>query len=89
MNYEERNEQSGPYRSFRDSLDLGMGLFYIIIGIVIISVKYFGFMELSVVYAYILGSLMLLYGAFRIYRGIKNIRMRQKRRGTWFMYDAL
>lgn len=82
MNHEERNEQSGPYRSFRDSLDLGMGFFYIIIGLAILSLKYFGNMELSPAYSYILGSLMLLYGAFRIYRGIRNFRTRQKRRGT-------
>jgi hypothetical protein len=82
MNYEERNEQSGPYRHFRNSLDLGMGLFYIIIGVVIISVKYFGFIELSVVYAYILGGLMVLYGAFRIYRGLQNLRALHNKRRT-------
>jgi len=70
MNYQERNEGSKGYRNFRSSLDLGMGVFYIIIGLILLYVKYFGSMELSTTYAYILGTLMLVYGIFRLYRGI-------------------
>lgn len=80
MSYEEQNEQSPVYRRFRDSMDIGMGVFYIVIGCVILSVKYFGSIELSAVYAYILGGLMLVYGSFRIYRGIRGMRQRPRGR---------
>jgi hypothetical protein len=74
MDYQERNQESKGYLNFRNSLDLGMGAFYLIIGIILINMKYFGNMELSTSYAYILGGLMLLYGGFRIYRGIAALR---------------
>jgi hypothetical protein len=79
MNYEERSEQSGPYRHFRSSLDVGMGIFYIVISITIVSMKYFGFMELSKASAYIFGGLMTLYGLFRIYRGIQSMTAKRNR----------
>jgi hypothetical protein len=78
MSYEDQNEQSPVYKQFRTSLDIGMGVFYIIIGAIILFVKYFGTIELPATYAYILGNMMLLYGIFRIYRGIISIR-RNKR----------
>jgi len=78
MSYEENNER-GPYRSFRHTLDLGMGVLYIVIASAILSLKYFGTMELSSTFAYILGGLMFLYGVFRIYRGIQGIRSKPRR----------
>lgn len=79
MNLDERNEQSTGYRHFRTSLDLGMGVFYVIIGMIIMYVKYFGSIELAGAYAYILGGLMVLYGVFRVYRGFKAMRNRPRR----------
>ena len=70
MSFEERMEENKSYKSFRTSLDLGMGIFYILIGAFVIYAKYFGTMELPGTYAYILGSLMILYGIFRVYRGL-------------------
>ncbi|MBS1688267.1 MAG: hypothetical protein JSS96_06050 [Bacteroidetes bacterium] len=79
MSYDENNERT-PYRSFRSTLDLGMGVLYLVIASAILSLKYFGTMELSSGFAYVLGGLMFLYGAFRIYRGIRSIRDRNTRR---------
>ncbi len=67
-------ENSKGYRSFRNALDLGMGSFYILIGVLVLYLKYFGTMELSTGYAYTLGSLAIVYGLFRIYRGIVSFR---------------
>jgi len=88
MNYEERNEQSGPYRHFRTSLDLGMGVFYIVISVAVISMKYFGTIELPTASAYILGGLMALYGLFRIYRGIQGMRIKRQRAASRSFQDG-
>ena len=78
----ERDESvaNRTYSHFRSTLDLGMGFIYVLIGALILYLKYFGTMELSAGYAYVLGGLMEAYGVFRIYRGIvslKNVRRRR------------
>ena len=78
MSYEDRNAENRTYNSFRTSLDLGMGVIYLIIGGIILYVKYFGTMELSSSYAYILGGLMIVYGLFRIYRGFQAMKQRRR-----------
>jgi hypothetical protein len=77
MNLDERMEQSTTYNSFRTSLDIGMGAIYVIMSVVLFSMRYFGAIELSPTKAYLLGSLLALYGAFRIYRGITGIKQRK------------
>ena len=79
MNLDERNEGSRGYRSFRTGLDLGMGVLYVAIGCLILYIKHFGAMELPTTFAYILGSLMLLYGVFRIYRGFVGMKEGKRR----------
>lgn len=79
MSYDDVTER-GPYKSFRSTLDIGMGVLYIVIASAILSLKYFGTMELSSGFAYVLGGLMFLYGVFRIYRGIQSIRSRARKR---------
>ncbi len=80
MNLDERMEQSGTYSAFRTSLDIGMGAIYIIMGAIVLSIKYFGVVELSPTMAIFLGVLLLAYGAFRIYRGIIAITRRKDTR---------
>ena len=77
---EDRMEQSKSYQSFRTGLDLGMGILYICIGGFICYAKYFGVVSLPDTYAYILGGLMMLYGAFRIYRGVAVVNARKNKR---------
>ncbi len=78
MDMDERMERSGTYSAFRTSLDIGMGAVYIIIGVIVFNIRYFGTMELSATTAYIFGGMLVLYGAFRIYRGIAVILRRRK-----------
>lgn len=70
MNIDERMTESRTYKSFRTSLDLAMGTIYIIVGIVLFTIRYFGTVELPASTAYVLGAIMVLYGVFRMYRGM-------------------
>lgn len=79
MNYEERSNSNSGYQRFRATLHMGMGVFYVCIGILIIYVKYFGSMALPEVFAYVLGSMMILYGLFRVWRGFADMREIPKR----------
>lgn len=54
-------------------LSLVTGLFYIVLGIVIIVYKFF-FTILEPTVAYPLGALVMLYGVFRIWRAISKIK---------------
>lgn len=77
MNYQEKKSGSKNYDRLRGSMHIGMGLFYLVTGVLVLYVKYFGTLQLPDMLAYALGVLMLAYGVFRIWRGvasIKNIR---------------
>jgi uncharacterized membrane protein len=78
MNIDERTEQNNSFSTFRTSLDVGMGVVYAVLGIVVFSMRNFGTIELPASSAYVLGSVMVLYGAFRVYRGIVAIMQRRK-----------
>lgn len=77
MNIDERMEQSSTYSAFRTSLDIGMGAVYVIMGIAVFSFRYFGTVELPAATAYALGSILVLYGGFRIYRGMVAVWRRR------------
>ncbi len=64
--------------TFRTSLDIGMGIFYTAIGIILLYRHSFGNMEIPAWIAYILGAMMAIGGAFRFYRGIKVILPKKK-----------
>lgn len=60
----------------RAVFDLIMGLIYLVVGGVLVFAKYIGFkfafppQEIAVVF----GAFSMVYGAFRIYRGIQTLR---------------
>ncbi|WP_175579919.1 DUF308 domain-containing protein [Chryseobacterium aureum] len=54
-------------------LSLVTGLFYIVLGIVVIVYKFF-FTILEPAVAYALGVVLVMYGVFRIYRAISRIK---------------
>ncbi|MBP1167010.1 MULTISPECIES: DUF308 domain-containing protein [unclassified Chryseobacterium] len=54
-------------------LSLVTGLFYIVLGIVVIVYKFF-FTNLEPAIAYPLGVVLVIYGIFRIYRAISRIK---------------
>ena len=75
MSYEERNK---GLQRFQSVMHLGMGVFYVIVGALIIFVKSFGTMELPSALAYTLGGLMIAYGIFRVWRGIVALKQRRQ-----------
>ncbi|MDQ0783345.1 C4-dicarboxylate ABC transporter [Chryseobacterium sp. W4I1] len=54
-------------------LSLVTGLFYIVLGIVVIVYKFF-LTVLEPAVAYPLGAVLILYGLFRIYRAVSRIK---------------
>jgi hypothetical protein len=79
MNYEDKSRENPAYEKFRGSLHIGMGIMYLVFGSVLIYIKYFGAMSLSPAMAYTLGTLMIIYGLFRLYRGFAYMRQKNKR----------
>ena len=70
---EEREQDSPATKGFRTRMDIGMGLVYFLVGSLLVYSNYFGQVKLSPALAYSLGMLTVLYGCFRIYRGIKGL----------------
>ncbi len=54
-------------------LSLVTGLFYIVLGIVVMIYKFF-FTILEPAIAYALGVVLIIYGIFRIYRAVSKIK---------------
>ncbi|HAO27328.1 MAG TPA: C4-dicarboxylate ABC transporter, partial [Chryseobacterium indologenes] len=61
-------------------LSLVTGLFYIVLGIVVIVYKFF-FTILEPAVAYALGVVLIIYGVFRIYRAISRIKKSRDEEG--------
>ena len=76
----DNNQRPSSYERMQIPLHIGMGCVYIIFGILILYVKYFGSMELSAGLAYALGGLMLVYGTFRLWRGFSLLRKSNRKR---------
>jgi hypothetical protein len=81
MNYEESDERKKSRSSFRTIMDIGMGLFYVAIGGVLVFLKKFGLMEVPAWVAYSLGTIMMVGGAFRFYKGLIAVLPQKKAPG--------
>jgi|694.fasta_scaffold120839_2 hypothetical protein len=72
--YDETDDESKATTGFRASMDLFMGIMYVLIsGFCLLRpgyMKQFG--NLSDSFIYIICGLFLLYGVFRVYRGWQN-----------------
>ncbi len=76
MSQDNNNERSASYSNFRIALDIGMGVLYIVLGIGMAYTKRFASIELGNGVAYAMCGLLFLYGGFRIYRGIVDLKSR-------------
>jgi len=79
MENEPRERQRKNYVLMRMIYDIGMGSFILLIGIVVLAGDKFNVPALTnavsgiePVMRYLFGGLCLLYGGFRLYRGIKH-----------------
>lgn len=84
MSLEEFEENTDPktkrYILMRSIMDLGMGLIYIAVGIMILFANKFGlnnqFVESTM--GKIFAGLVMLYGLWRLYRGVKKDYLRER-----------
>jgi hypothetical protein len=84
MSLEEFEDNTDPktkrYILMKSVMDLGMGLIYIAVGFIIFFAKKIGlnndFAESTV--GKIFAGLVLVYGAWRIYRGIKKDYLKER-----------
>lgn len=77
MNIEDRNARAKGFINMKGVLHIGMGGVYIALAIAVIYFKSFGAMPLSSLMAYTIGSVMLLYGGFRVWRGLMDMKQRR------------
>ncbi len=79
MSYGESNERERSRKGFRTPLDIGMGLFYVVIGGVIMVTRSFGNVPIPALVCYVLGGMMVVGGCFRFYRGLQDILQNRKK----------
>lgn len=72
-NQEHQNTDTPP--KWRAWLHIGMGIVYILFGMMVFYVKKFGSIDLSEPVVYMMSALLLIYGAFRIWRGFADLKM--------------
>ena len=78
MSYEESKERRISNMGFRTVMDIGMGLFYAVIGTLVLVYKSFGTMAIPPFLSYLLGGMMVVGGVFRFYKGIKAVLPNKK-----------
>ncbi len=68
------DKKTKRYIMMRSITDLGMGFIYVAVGIIILFAKQFNFQNDFTVSipAKIFAALVIIYGSWRIYRGIKK-----------------
>ena len=67
--------RKGPdWQRIRSLQHIGMGVVYIIIAALLFWGKTFGAIALSAGVAYTLGGLVVVYGVFRIWRGVMELK---------------
>jgi hypothetical protein len=71
-NYENRNTDTPP--KWRAWLHIGMGVAYLFFAVLVFTAKKFGNIELSEIAVYGLSGLLTVYGIFRIWRGVIDLR---------------
>ncbi|TDO26844.1 hypothetical protein [Sediminibacterium goheungense] len=75
MELDFREKQRKSYRTMRMIYDLSMAVFILGMAFVLLlaeQLKIEQIMMLDPMYRYLMGSVSVLYGAFRLYRGIKR-----------------
>lgn len=71
-NFENRNTDTPP--KWRAWLHIAMGIVYLLFAVAVFSFKKFGNIDLSEFTVYGMSGLLCLYGLFRIWRGISDLR---------------
>ncbi len=69
MNIDERNNKNKPVTQFKATLDVGLGIMYIIVATMIYRIPRI-FIRFGKTFTIILCSIIVLYGCYRIIRGV-------------------
>jgi hypothetical protein len=75
MEQDFREKQRKSYTMMRTIYDLSMAVIILGMAVLLLLAKQFGlesFMGIDPMFRYLMGSVFLLYGGFRLYRGIKR-----------------
>ena len=74
MKDESQDGRTRGYILMRMLMDFGMGIIYIGVSIFILFARRFGFSGpvIEPPFAHILAGILIVYGVFRIYRGVKK-----------------
>jgi hypothetical protein len=75
MEQDFREKQKKTYRTMRMIYDLSMAVFILGMAFILLLAEQLKIEQLMMVdpmYRYLMGSVSVLYGAFRLYRGIKR-----------------
>jgi len=74
MQDESQDGRTRGYVLMRMLMDIGMGVIYIGVSIFILFPKRFGFSGpvIEPPFGYVLAGILIVYGGFRIYRGVKK-----------------
>jgi len=73
-NDDSKDGRTRGYVMMRTLMDVGMGIIYIAVAVFIIFAPKFGFSSkfFEPPFSYIFAGICILYGGFRIYRGVKK-----------------
>ncbi len=74
MDREERNSKNKSLLNFKASMHIGMGVLYMALAAVVIYFNDIGKIMLPTGLDYAIATLMVIYGGFRIWRGITQLR---------------
>lgn len=74
--FEDQNGYTPP--KWRAWLHISMGVVYLLFATLVFSMKKFGNIDLSELSVWGLSALLSLYGLFRLWRGISDLKMHNK-----------
>ena len=69
-----QSRTSNTKSRFRATLHIAMGILYLLLSGIMFTAQKFGTVELGKGMSYGLGTLLVVYGLFRIWRGIQDLR---------------
>jgi hypothetical protein len=75
MSTDFNNNKRAPVRfRFRATLNIAMGILYLILGAAVATMRKFGAVDLKPALAWGFCILLVLYGVFRVWRGIQDLK---------------
>ncbi len=74
MHENSNDRRKKTWLSVRGMMGMAMGVVYLVVALAVVYLEKTGQIHIGTVIAYIIASLMFLYGLFRIYRGYQQLK---------------